>query len=183
MGRGDCAGTTVNGGGVHCSPSISLSLFIYDTSSMTGNTQWPQGQCSTHITLLTVSSKGRSYPELGLSGWSQDNSPLPITLRESAGLKFGWMRAITALHARLAHEGWIMVMFGSKGESRRFYALSVTMSVASIIWHHPSGKRVSCYVLLSGVVNDSPGASKADRLRDREKPTLTFHLLFVQCVL
>lgn len=67
-------------------------------------------------------------------------APLPITLRESAGWKFGWMRAITRSHARLDHEGWVMVRFGSAGGSGRFNALSATMDLANVIWHRPLGR-------------------------------------------
>ncbi len=138
-GKRDRAGSKGEGGFIvlFLSP---LSLFIYDISSMTRDMARPQGERAACNTLVMVTPKAEQAECCGFLADRKTIAPLPVTLRESAALKFGWMRAITGLHARLDHEEWIMVIFGSAGGSGRFNALSVTMSVADVIWHCPSGK-------------------------------------------
>lgn len=123
--------------GIHCSLSLSstVSLYLWHLQHDQGHCMTPgrtrSPQCASGGDLAECCGSLTDFKTIAL---------MPITLRESAGLKFAWMRAITGLHARFDHEGWIMVRFGSAGVSGRFNALSVTMSVSSVIWHRPSGE-------------------------------------------
>lgn len=134
--------------GIHCSVSLPLSVFIYDTSSMTENTPWPWGQSEPTIPQWQPLPKPDLPAFCGSLMDQKTIATLPITLQESDGVKFGWIKAITSLHTTLEHMGWMMVMSGCKKESRRFNALSVTVSVDGIIWQNPLGNNVTCLFLL-----------------------------------
>ena len=99
-------------GGIHCSLFSLHCLSLFMTSpAWPGTWRDPRGERAAHSALVTVTQAECCG---SLSDY-KTMAPLPITLRESAGWKFGWMRAITGSHARLDHEGWVMARFGNAG--------------------------------------------------------------------
>ena len=82
-GRGHRAAGRGEGGGGFIVRFLSpLSLFIYDISSMTRDTAWPQGQradCSTPVTVTPKAERCGSLAD------HRTKAPLSITPRESAG--------------------------------------------------------------------------------------------------
>lgn len=134
MWRRDRAGSRGKGNSLFSFSLSPLSLFIYDISSMTRDMVWPQGERATYNTLVTVTPKADSVKCCGSLTDHKTIAPLPITLRESAGLKFGLNEGYHRISRKVepwgVNNGYI---WGEKRGVGRFNALIVTMSVAGVI--------------------------------------------------
>ena len=88
MGKRDRAGSRGKEGGFIVLFSLStVCLFIYDISSMTGDMARPQGEGAARGTLVTVTQPSCC----GSLADYETIAPLPLTPRESAGVKV-WLK-------------------------------------------------------------------------------------------